>query len=196
MVLAAALAAALLARGNDDEPTAASPDSAATEAAANAPRPPGSPTENSAAAVPADWVAYQDPTTGFSISHPPSWSVSTNGTLTDFRDPSSGAYLRVDHRQPPGPSPEGAWYDYEPTFAAQNSNYQRIRITPTTYQGFPAATWEFTYGGGGADLHAVDLGFIAGDYGFALNFQTPASQWDRMQPVFDAFKASFKAPAS
>jgi len=42
----------------------------------------------------------------------------------------------------------------------------------------------------------LDLGFIAGDYGFALNFQTPASQWDRMQPVFDAFKASFKAPAS
>ncbi|HEX2118714.1 MAG TPA: hypothetical protein VHF91_05995, partial [Acidimicrobiales bacterium] len=126
---------------------------------------------------------------------PPNWSVRTDGTLTDFVDPETGAYLRVDHAQPPKPSPEGAWYELEPSFAAQAPNYRRIRIEPTTYAGYRAAAWEYTYTAGGAELRAVDLGFITPRYGFALNFQTRAQDWDRLQPVFQAFKDSFKAPA-
>lgn len=148
------------------------------------------------AAPPKGWVSYRDPATGFSIAHPPNWAVSTSGTRTDFRDPVSSAYLRVDHREPPGPSPAAAWYQYEPAFAAQNPNYHRIQITPTTYHGFQAATWEYTYSAGGADVHAVDLGFITPGHGFALNFQTPAANWGAMQPTFDGFKAAFKAPSS
>jgi len=147
-------------------------------------------------ATPTGWVAYRDPTTGFTIAYPPGWSVAVNGTLTDFRDPVSGAYLRVDHREPPGPSAEGAWYEYEPSFAAQNPGYRRIRITPTTYRGYPAATWEYAYSGGGTELHAVDLGFITPGHGFALNFQATASDWDRLQSTFDGFKASFRAPSA
>ena len=140
-------------------------------------------------------MPYVDPATGFTIAHPPGWTVVIDGSLTDFRDPSTGAYLRVDHVQPPGPSPEGAWLDFEPRFAAENAGYRRIRIEPTTFAGFPAAIWEFTYGGGGGRVRAVDLGFVTGDYGFALNFQTPEADWDRMQPVFEAFKAGFRPPA-
>jgi hypothetical protein len=121
--------------------------------------------------------------------------VVVDGSLTDFRDPSTGAYLRVDHVQPPGPSPEGAWLDYEPRFAAENSGYRRVRIEPTTFQGLPGAVWEYTYGDGGARLRAVDLGFVTGDYGFALNFQTREADWERLQPVFEAFQAGFRAPA-
>ena len=121
--------------------------------------------------------------------------MRTSGTLTDFRDPESGAYLRVDHVQPPKPSPEGAWAELEPSFAAENANYRRIRIEPTTYAGYRAAIWEFTYTAGGADLHVVDLGFITPGYGFALYFQTRAADWERLQPVFQAFKDSFSAPA-
>ena len=117
--------------------------------------------------------------------------MRVDGSLTDFRDPSTGAYLRVDHVKPPGPSPEGAWRDFEPRFAAENPGYQRIRIEPTTYAGFPAAIWEFTYGG----QRAIDLGFVTGTYGFALNFQTDQADWQRLQPVFEAFKAGFRAPA-
>ena len=101
----------------------------------------------------------------------------------------------MDHIQPPGPSPEGAWYAFEPRFAAENPGYQRIQITPTTYQGYRAAIWEFTYVGGGVPLRAIDLGFVTDRYGFALNFQTRADDWERMQPTFEAFKAAFKAPA-
>ncbi|MEA2826901.1 MAG: eukaryotic-like serine/threonine-protein kinase [Actinomycetota bacterium] len=143
-------------------------------------------------AVPADWVPYVDPSTGFTISHPPGWGVVVDGSLTDFRDPATGAYLRVDHIQPPGPSPEGAWLDYEPRFAAENAGYQRVRIEPTTFKGFPAAVWEYTYGGG---LRAVDLGFVTGDYGFALNFQSREGDWTRLKPVFEAFQAGFRPPA-
>ena len=150
---------------------------------------------SSATKVSKDWVSYRDPATGFTIAHPPGWTVRTSGTLTDIRDPSSGAYLRIDHQQPPGPSPEGAWYTLEPSFAADYPTYQRVRIAPTTYKGFRAAIWEFTYADGGADLRAVDLGFIAGQYGFALNFQTHAEDWNAMQKVFDQFKESFTAPS-
>ena len=89
----------------------------------------------------------------------------------------------------------GAWFELEKSFAAENANYERIRIEPTTYNGYRAGIWEFTYTSGGAQLHVVDLGFITPRYGFALYFQTRAGDWDRMQPTFQAFKDSFKAPA-
>jgi hypothetical protein len=150
---------------------------------------------NAKAASTSDWTPYTDPQTGYTISYPKDWSVRTNGTLTDFRDPDTGAYLRVDHVEPPRPSPEGAWYEYEPTFASENAGYQRIRIEPTTYSGYKAAIWEFTYPSGGADLHVIDLGFITPRYGFALYFQTRSADWDRLQPTFQAFKDAFKAPS-
>ncbi|HVF14588.1 MAG TPA: protein kinase [Acidimicrobiales bacterium] len=152
-------------------------------------------TRTASANVPGDWVPYADPITGFTISHPPGWDVIVDGTLTDFRDPATGAYLRVDHVEPPGPSPEGAWFEFEPRFAADHPGYERIRIEPTTYAGFPAAAWEYTYGGGGFRLRAVNLGFVTDRYGFALNFQTPGAEWDRLRPAFEAFKASFRAPS-
>ena len=196
VVLLLAGGAALLLR----RPTPTVPS--ATSAAPVAPPPSGRPTTTSspptslAPAVPANWVAYRDPGTGFTISHPPGWAVTVNGTLTDFRDPSTGAYLRVDHRSPPDPSPEADWRAFEPSFAAANPGYRQIQITPTTYEGFRAATWEYTYGTGGLSLHAVDLGFVVGNrYGFALNFQTPAADWDRMQAEFLAFQRSFRAPS-
>ena len=144
--------------------------------------------------VPRDWVSYQDPATGYALFHPPGWNVITNGSLTDFRDPDSAAYLRVDHTSSPGPSAVQAWLDFEPRFAAENPNYERIRIDPTTFQGYQAAIWEFTYTGLGTDLRAADLGFVTGSYGFALNFQTRVEDWDDMQDVFEAFQASFRAP--
>ncbi|GAC1532283.1 MAG: hypothetical protein NVS3B12_09760 [Acidimicrobiales bacterium] len=191
--------AALLLRHTRSAPTARSATSAApaTPAPSVHPSSTAAPPTTLAAAVPANWVAYRDASTGFTISHPPGWTVTVNGTLTDFRDPATGAYLRVDHRSPPDPSPEADWRVFEPSFAAANPGYRQIQITPTTYEGYRAATWEYTYGTGGVSLHAVDLGFVVGTrYGFALNFQTPASDWDQMQAEFIAFQRSFRAPSA
>ena len=110
-----------------------------------------------------------------------------------MRDPASGTYLRVDHRQPPGASAIGAWQDQEKSFKAQYAGYRRLQLAATTFDGFPGALWEFTYPAGSL-LHAADLGFITGRYGFALYFQTTDSNWQRLQPLFESFKQSFKAP--
>ena len=199
------LGAILIIRTADETPTTSSPDTTAATPDEEPSPTNGSRTGRSSserpttleagAAVPRDWVSYTDPATGYRISHPPDWEVRTQGTLTDFRDPASGAYLRVDHTSSPGADPVQAWVDLEQRFAAMNDNYQRIQIAPTRYAGFPAAIWEFTYTSGGAQLRAVDLGFVTGRYGFALNFQTRARDWDRLQPVFAAFRASFQAPS-
>ena len=186
-LLAVVLVAVLAAR----DTTTNTPSSDAT--------PPGGSEEaveepDTAKGVPGSWVSYQDPATGFAISHPSDWSVERNGTLTDFRHPESGAYLRVDYTSSPGPSAEQAWRELEPRFAAENPNYRRIRIAGTTFKGFEAAIWEFTYTGRGVPLRAIDLGFVTGPYGFALNFQTRAADWEDMQDVFEAFKDSFRPP--
>lgn len=190
-VLVVALLAFTLGNRDSGSPAGTAADDPPTTAADGSP----APTARGEAAPSGDWVAYTDPQTGFTIAHPKGWSIRTDGTLTDFRDPATGAYLRVDHIEPPGPSPEGAWFELEKSFAAENADYERIRIEPTTYSGYRAAIWEFTYTSGGTTLHVVDLGFITPRYGFALYFQTRAGDWDRMQPTFQAFKESFKAPA-
>jgi eukaryotic-like serine/threonine-protein kinase len=201
-ILVVALLAFVLSNRNSDNPSDTASNQTPTTAAGDAPRSTAAGSKSTAttarggaAASSGDRVAYTDPQTGFTIAYPKGWSIRTDGTLTDFRDPDTGAYLRVDHIEPPGPSPEGAWFELEKSFAAENDNYQRIRIEPTTYNGYRAGTWEFTYTSGGAQLHVVDLGFITPRYGFALYFQTRAGDWDRMQSTFQAFKDSFKAPA-
>jgi hypothetical protein len=148
------------------------------------------------AVVPAGWTRYRDATTGYRIAYPPGWvpTPTDSSQRIDFVDQASGSYLRVEWQQPPGDSPAGSWRAASATFGASHDNYQELRITPTTFQGYDAAEWEYTYTDQGADLHAIDLGFVTGAYGFALNFQTHAEDWDSSQATFEAFKAAFQAP--
>lgn len=148
--------------------------------------------------VPDGWTLYENPDTGYTIAHPEGWEIQTgNGTAqsVDFVDPETGAYMRVDWKSPPGPSAQGAWEDYEPSFADQNAGYERIEMTETTFQGYEASHWEYTYGQD-SKMHAVNLGFIAGDYGFALNYQAPESSWDGLLDTFETFRETFAAPSN
>ena len=154
----------------------------------------------SGATVPEGWTLYEEPTTGHSIAYPETWEITPDpigdGTSTDFRDPASGAYLRLDWTSPPGPSAVGAWEEQEQSFSADHAGYQRLVLEATTFQGFEAATWEFTWEEGGTTLHAVDLGFIVGDdYGYALNFVAPDDQWDDFQDEFATFQETFTPPS-
>jgi hypothetical protein len=154
-------------------------------------------TQAGGSGIPSDWVTYEDPATGFRISHPPDWSVdldSRDSDSIDIMDPNSGTYLRVDWTDEPRGSPVAAWRALAKSFAATHENYQEIEITPTEFKGYSAAVWEFTYSQDGADLHAVDLGFVTGEYGFALFFQTHVEDWEESQDLFTAFQASFQAP--
>lgn len=186
LVVAAVAWSAVRDGRSDDGP----PGTTATSATTGA----GSPVEG--AGVPADWVTYTDAKVGYRVAHPPGWTVRTlDATRTDITDPATGSYLRVDWTATPGPSPQGAWEALSKSFGARHEAYQEIRIEPTTYKGFDAATWEYAYTAGGARLHAVNLGMVAGDHGFALNFQTRDDRWASSQSLFEAFKASFRPPS-
>ena len=142
--------------------------------------------------VPADWNSFSIGDTGFEVAHPPGWKEIPSGdTQTDLRDPVSGTYLRVGWTDTPGPSPEGAWEELSESFGATHADYDEIRIDPTTFKGYGAAEWEDTYSEEGVQLHAVDLGFVTGDLGFALNFQTREEGWEASQSLWRTLKASF-----
>jgi hypothetical protein len=149
--------------------------------------------------VPADWVVYEDPSSGFRVAHPPDWEVieqSRDADSIDIEDPATGGtYLRIDWTDSPGPSPVAAWEQQAESFAGRHDNYQEIQIAPATFKGFEAAIWEFTYSDGGVDLHAADIGFVTEDYGFALFWQTQADTWEESEDIFLAFQAGFEPPA-
>lgn len=149
--------------------------------------------------APAGWATYADEETGFEVAYPSGWRVtqdSVDTSSTDFSDPSSSTYLRIDWTDSPGASPEQAWEDQAAGFSQTHENYEEIRIDPTTFKGMDAAIWEFTFTDGGADLHTLDLGFVTNDgaYGFALYWQTQAGDWDGELPTFEDIQASFIAP--
>jgi serine/threonine protein kinase len=141
------------------------------------------------------WVPYTDDAIGYSLRHPPGWTIRRQGNQTYFVHPDNIAYLEVDHQQPPAADPVKTWEDLEKTFAASHPSYTKIQIAPSTFQDFRAAVWEFTYTDNGVNLRTLDLGFVTPRYGFALLFQTRAADWDRLQDVLNTFKASFRAPA-
>jgi hypothetical protein len=119
---------------------------------------------------------------------------------TYFRDPSTGSYLQIAWTQPPtADTPEEAWYSYSDTFASEHEGYNELGITPTTFKGMDAAAWEYQYVEDGAQLHAVDLGFIVpyGDEGtgMALLFQTHEEDWAASQELFERLKESFQPPS-
>jgi eukaryotic-like serine/threonine-protein kinase len=205
LLVAGAIALALLWPTDEDEPAATRGDrgggAPAAEAEEGSDPGGGTDTEPEApvdeGAVPADWTTYEDPEAGYTISYPAGWQVVPDrgaDSNTDFIDPETGAYMRVAWRTPPDPAgAQGAWEEYEPAFADRHASegYELIGIAEYPYRDYDAALWEYAYGGN----HAVNLGFVVDDYGFALNFQTPAESWDSYQDEFEAFKASFQPPA-
>jgi hypothetical protein len=138
---------------------------------------------------------YRDDSVGWAIAHPPDWQIIPRDSHTiDFRDPATGAYMRVAWTTEPGSDPQARWEEYSRSFASSHDGYQEIGIDSTTFHGMKASNWEFTFVDGGADLHANDLGFVNSDYGFALFFQTPAAWWESLQGDRMEFEDSFQAP--
>ena len=137
-------------------------------------------------------MTYQDGPIGYRIAHPRGWHVSSRGTQTRFADPDSGTYLLVDWTATPGTSPTADWQAQSASFGASHQGYRELGITTTAFKQFPAAAWEYVYSAGGAQLHAVDLGFVAGSRGYALNFQAREQDWARSQSTFERFKESFQ----
>ena len=144
--------------------------------------------------LPANWTTFRDPATGYRVAYPEGWDIVRPGyeNTIDFKEPGTGRYLRVAWRKPPLPSAQKAWEEFEPDFASRQEGYRRIHIVPTTYKGYEnASEWEYRYDG----VHAINLGVSTGKYGFALNFQTRESDWERSLPLFERIKKHFIPPS-
>ena len=191
---------ALRGRGDGGDDTAGGDAPSTTAAATDTTAPTGEATTSTTAAttttapgaLPAGWVPYRDPSGAYTIGHPPGWEVSpVAANRTDFRDPATGAFVRVEWTDTPGADAAGAWYELEPTFQARNSGYERLGISQVAYRDYPAALWEFRHGDGDV-LHTGNLGFLAAGRGYALMLRTPESQWAASQPTFEQFKQTFQ----
>ncbi|MDQ3983519.1 MAG: serine/threonine protein kinase, partial [Actinomycetota bacterium] len=66
-----------------------------------------------------DWETYEDPDAGYRVSYPEGWTVvPVSDTITDFRDPQTGSYLRMDWTATPGDDPVAAWEAASASFGA------------------------------------------------------------------------------
>jgi hypothetical protein len=152
---------------------------------------PPPPTTAPAGTLPAGWTPYADPAGAYTIGHPPEWEVQPVATnRTDFRDPATGTFVRVEWTDTPGADAAGAWREAEPGFRSRNANYEPLGIADVAYREYPAAMWEFRHGSG-ETLHTGNLGFIAAGRGYALMLRAPESEWAAAQPTFEQFKQAF-----
>jgi hypothetical protein len=202
VVVVALVAVVLALRGGDDggedgESAGGDAPAATTETT----QAPGSSTAPSSTALttttvapgslPAGWSPYTDPSGRYTIGHPPGWQVQpVAANRTDFRDPATGTFVRVEWTDTPGPDAAGAWREAEPGFRSRNANYEPLGIAEVPYRDYPAAMWEFRHGSG-ETLHTGNLGFIAAGRGYALMLRAPESQWTAVQPTFEQFKQTF-----
>ena len=145
-----------------------------------------------AAELAVQWVTYTDEVNGYSISHPAGWTLSHTENLTDFRDPETGAALRVGYQKPPRNTPIGLWLQLEEEFKAEHPSYARVRLAQSVHDGHPGAVWEFEWTDNGVDLHNIDLAFTTGDQSYALNFQSREADWLAQQATFERFTESFQ----
>lgn len=141
---------------------------------------------------PADWSRVEGDT--YSLAIPADWEVEPGqGALVDHRDPDTGAYLRVDWTDEPEADPVANWERFEQDFAAGRDGYERVALRPATFQGAPAAYWEYRYVAGGQQLRAINLNVRVDDgRAYALNLQSSEDDWDDTVAWFPALAGGFE----
>ncbi|MEV6631669.1 serine/threonine-protein kinase [Actinoplanes sp. NPDC051470] len=167
------------------------PASSAAEPPASAPAASTPPTTTIAAAPPAGWRRYTDPT-GFSLFVPEGWTRSKEGTIVYFR--SKGRVLGIDQTSTPQPDPVADWRgkaDYR-RGRGDFPGYREIRIKEVDYWQ-KAADWEFTFTRSGVRQHVNNRGFITSrKQAYGIWWQTSDSAWagaeDELDLVFKSFR--------
>jgi eukaryotic-like serine/threonine-protein kinase len=145
-----------------------------------------------AGGVPRGWTRYEGPNGVYTIAHPAGWQVQPGEQgRVRIRDPESSSYLLIDWTNEPRPDPVADWRTQSQGFAERHEAYQEISIAPFRYRDYNAAVWEFRYRDQGVDLHVANLGFVAGNRGYALYFQTHEDKWASSQSTFERFRQTF-----
>jgi hypothetical protein len=197
VVLIVAAAVATLRDGDGDPGAGGGASTTDAPATTAAPSTTGSTPSTTAPAstggdLPDGWVGYHDPSGAYTIGHPAGWRVvRAGGPRIDFRDPATGAYLRVDWTASPRDDPAADWRQQAVGYARRHPGYQEIGIAPTTYRDYDAALWEFRYGAN-PRFHVANLGFVTGGKGYALLFQAPEGDWAGYQDLVSQFRQTFQ----
>ena len=141
------------------------------------------------------WVMHRDEATGYQIARPQNWTVRpVTAYRTDFIEPLTGAFVRIEWTNEPGSDPVAAWRNQAQNFALRQPGYQELRIEPTIFKGHTAAEWEFRSLDNGVLRHALDIGIVTGRYGAALFASAPETRWQGIQASLDIFRATFEPP--
>jgi eukaryotic-like serine/threonine-protein kinase len=148
-------------------------------------------TLSEASEVPDDWQTAVGST--YRVAIPGTWQEQdAGGNRTDFVDPDTGAYLRVDHTDDPAPDPLADWETAAADFADRHDGYEQVRLERVTYRDYDAAVWEYRYRDGGVELRAINLNIVDDDHAYALNLQSPQDEWDRVEEHMPFVMAGFR----
>lgn len=183
---------------DDDKASGTTPAAVATgkspavqqpgKAATSTPSPSVTPAKSSApaiGAVPANWKSTSF--SGYSLALPPGADVENDRDgAVKITWPKRLVYVfRFDGDMD---DPVQAWEE-----ADRPSGYQKIGITPVTYQGRPAADWEYYYNApSGTRMHVVKRGFAVGGKTYQICWYTEPDDWEAAKKEREALFAGFK----
>lgn len=148
-----------------------------------------------AAPVPAGFRLVREKALGATFPVPDGWKRvdKASSEQVTYTDPSGLVGLTIGTVNPAGANPESHFQNIEANTKLNFSTYRKLRMQRTTFQGKPAAVWEFTFQGQVRAFRAIDFGFgEEGGTEYDIYLSAPEAQWDKRRPVFDTVKAGFR----
>ena len=144
-------------------------------------------------------------TAGFTIAAPDSWALSTHGMTAYLGAPGGSTSLDVSLSPFAYAVPvrEARYLQAQAIATDEYGNYALIAIRPVLFDGYPAASWRFSWRPQGADRVTVQEILVteatsAGSQSYALAVSAPTAQFAAASIIFRTSLATFSplAPAS
>jgi hypothetical protein len=170
-------------------------DGGGTRGTPTAPVSPTAPTASKPPPVPDGFHLVRESALGVSLPVPDGWKrVERTGEQVKYTDESGLVELTIGIVNPAGANPVSHFKDIEAnTKLNYPTSYRKLRMQRTTFQGKPAAVWEFTFQGRARTFRAIDFGFgEAGGTEYDIYLSAPDARWDTYRPVFDKVKEGFR----
>ena len=147
------------------------------------------------APVPAGFHLVTEKALGVTFPVPDGWKRVDKASTEQvtYTAPSGLVGLTIGTVNPAGANPESHFRNIEANTKLNYPTYRKLRMQRTTFQGKPAAVWEFTFQGKVRAFRAIDFGFgEEGGTEYDIYLSAPEAQWDTHRPVFDRVKAGFR----
>ncbi|NBE56661.1 protein kinase [Streptomyces sp. YC537] len=147
--------------------------------------------EQTAGALPKDWVRIRDDVGGFSLLMPPDFKRRTFGDQIDYTPDNGKHLLRIGvSKKPTHKNSYLHALDMEKQGMGRLPTYERVQLESNTFRGRPGAVWEFTWtetnGASKGERRAIDQLYTAEDgTEYAIYMSGPAADWDTTRDQFE-----------